>query len=308
MSNYHPFLNALVSIGACLAVTAISLPANAQLAQSGTCSASSDAPIAVEKELDGVLSQMLESTHGSAPGAVLSVRTDDWRYIAAAGFADPEAGLPMDCASPFQIGSNTKMMTAVVLLQLLEEGRLGLDDPLSRHLPEIAARLPNGEAMTLRQLSRHTSGVFSYTDNAPDGTPGLMEGGLTDRAALLRQIDPHDMVDFVVEHGAPNFLPDAQGAWSYSNTGYALLGLVIEKLDGQPLEKSFEERIFEPARYGPHLSVEGYPERRVRTATRVFRRNRQRDDGLELVAGMGCGRRHFDSRRHACLHRGVGRG
>ncbi len=133
-------------------------------------------PDAVEDELDGVLSQVLASTFGSAPGAVLSVRTDDWHYIAAAGFADPEAGTPLDCASPFQIGSNTKMMTAVVLLQLFEEGRLGLDDPLSLHLPEIAARLPNGEAMTLRQLARHTSGVFSYADNAPDGTPGLMEG------------------------------------------------------------------------------------------------------------------------------------
>ncbi|MEE4189684.1 MAG: serine hydrolase domain-containing protein [Roseobacter sp.] len=246
MSNYHPFLNALVSIGACLVVTTFSLPANAQLAQNGTCSAISDAPVVVEEELDGVLRQMLESTHGSAPGAVLSVRTDDWHYIAAAGFADPEAGTPLDCASPFQIGSNTKMMTAVVLLQLVEAGRVGLDDPLSLHLPEIAERLPNGEAMTFRQLARHTSGVFSYTDNASDGTPGLMEGGLTDRAALVRQIDPQEMIDFVVEHGAPNFLPDAEGKWSYSNTGYALLGLVIEKLDGRPIEKSYEERIFGP--------------------------------------------------------------
>ena len=100
--------------------------------------------------------------------------------------------------------------------------------------------------MTLRQLARHTSGVFSYTDNATDGTPGLMEGGLTDRAALLRQLDPREMIDFVIEHGAPNFLPDAEGAWSYSNTGYALLGMIIEKLEGLPLEKSYEERIFGP--------------------------------------------------------------
>lgn len=152
----------------------------------------------------------------------------------------------MDCASPFQIGSNTKMMTAVVLLQLVEEGRLGIDDPLSRHLPEIAARLPNGDAMTLRQLARHTSGVFSYTDNAPDGTPGLMEGDITDRAALVRQIGPQDMIDFVVEHGAPTFLPDAEGEWSYSNTGYTLLGMIIEKLEGLPIGKSYEERIFGP--------------------------------------------------------------
>lgn len=246
MLKYHYFLNVLVSVGACLVVTTFSLPANAQLAQPSTCLATSDAPVAVEEELDGVLSQMLESTHGSASGAVLSVRTDDWRYIAAAGIADPQTGTPIDCASPFQIGSNTKMMTAVVLLQLFEEGRLGLDDPLSMHLPEIAARLPNGAPMTLRQLARHTSGVFSYTDTAPDGAPGLMEGGLTDRAALLRQIGPQDMIDFVVDHGVPNFLPDAEGQWSYSNTGYAILGMIIEKLESRPIDKSFEERIFEP--------------------------------------------------------------
>lgn len=212
MPEYHPFLNALASVVACAAVTAFSLSASAQTAQNGMCSAISNAPGAIEEELNGVLSQMLASTYGSAPGAVLSVRTDKWHYIAAAGFSDAEAGTPMDCTSPFQIGSNTKMVTAVVLLQLFEEGRLGLDDPLSRHLPDIAARLPNGEAMTLRQLARHTTGVFSYTDNATDGTLGLMEGGLTDRAALLRQIDPQDMIDFVVEHGEPKFLPDAEGA------------------------------------------------------------------------------------------------
>lgn len=246
MSKSPPILHALVAAGICLAATAFSLPASAQPAQNGTCSAISNAPFAVEEKLDRVLSGMLESTYGSAPGAVLSVRTNDWHYIAAAGFADPEVRKPLDCASPFQIGSNTKMMTAVALLQLVEEGRLGLDDPLSQHLPEIAARLPNGEAMTLRQLTRHTSGVFSYTDNAPDGTPGLMEGGLSDRAALLRQIDPQDMIDFVVDHGAPNFKPAAQGEWSYSNTGYALLGMMIEKLDGLPLDKSYEDRIFGP--------------------------------------------------------------
>lgn len=234
------------ALTACIGATSVALSALAEVPAAGMCATVSNVAPAVEEALDDVLSQVLESPFGSAPGAVLSVRGADWQYVASAGFADPDAGTPMDCAMPFQIGSNTKMMTAVVLLQLFEEGRLGLDDPLSKHLPEIASRLPEGDAITLRQLAQHTSGVFSYTDNAPDGTPGLMEGGTSDRDVLRGSLAPSEMIDFVIEHGEPNFSPGAEGSWSYSNTGYVLLGMVIETLEGRPLSKSFEIRIFGP--------------------------------------------------------------
>lgn len=218
----------------------------------GTCAAQSDAPAAIAEALDGVLAQLTDPTDplvsqlGLAPGAVVSVRTPDWSYAGAAGLADPDTGAPMDCAMPFQIGSNTKMMTAAVILQLMEEGRLLIDDALSAHLPEVAARLPNGAAITLRHLLTHTSGVFSYTDNAPDGTPGLMEGGTTDPAALARPVSPEEVVDFVVAHGTPNFAPGADGEWAYSNTGYTLLGMIIERIEGAPIAEVYERRIFEP--------------------------------------------------------------
>ena len=91
-----------------------------------------------------IVKKYLGPDPGSAPGVVLSVRGPGWRYVKAAGLADPGTGTTMDCAMAFEIGSNTKMMTATVLLQLQEEGKLSLDDPLSRHLPEIAAKLPYG--------------------------------------------------------------------------------------------------------------------------------------------------------------------
>lgn len=229
-----------------IGTTALAQSEGADGPATATCSTVSTAPPAVAEAVDAVLMDSLDSPFGSAPGAVISVRSADWRYVASAGLANPETGTPMDCAMPFQIGSNTKMMTAVVLLQLHEEGRLGLDDLLSTHLPEIASRLPNGEAITLRQLAQHTSGVFSYTDSAPDGTPGLMEGGTSDRDVLRRSLSPAEMIDFVVDHGAPNFAPGAEGSWSYSNTGYVLLGMVIETLEGLSLSKSYETRIFGP--------------------------------------------------------------
>lgn len=246
MSKLNVLLNSLIPIALAFSMAGAPFAARAELAQPGTCATVSTAPKAVEGALDNVLMQILNSPLGTAPGAVLSVRGNDWYYTKSAGYADPAAKTPMDCAMPFQIGSNTKMMTAVVWLQLVEEGRLAIDDPLSKHLPEIAAQLPNGDAITLRQLARHTSGLFSYTDNAPDGTPGLMDGDLSSREALLRQLEPSEMLEFVIEHGQPNFAPGADGAWSYSNTGYVLLGMIIEKLEARPISKSYEVRIFEP--------------------------------------------------------------
>lgn len=246
MLRFDTVLSSLATMLFGFGVAILGQPAQAESSPIGTCSTVSTAPANVTDGLNTVLQQVLDSPLGAAPGAVLSVRSADWQYVGAAGYADPFAETPMDCAMPFQIGSNTKMMTAVVLLQLYEEGRLGLDDPLSRHLPDIASRLPNGGEITLRQLAQHTSGVFNYTDNAPDGTPGVMEGGVSSRETLQSTVEPTEMIDFVLEHGEPSFAPGGDGSWSYSNTGYTLLGMIIEKIDARPLEKSFEARIFGP--------------------------------------------------------------
>ena len=76
--------------------------------------------------------------------------------------ADLAQEQPLETDSVFQIGSISKLFTAVILLQLAEEGALALDDPLGKWLPEMAAVLPNGEALTLRQLASHTAGVNEY--------------------------------------------------------------------------------------------------------------------------------------------------
>ena len=175
------------------------------------------------------------------------VQAPQWTYWKSTGVSDIESKTSLRCDTPFEIGSNTKMMTATVLMQLVEEGRLSLDDPLSLHLPDLAAQIPFGEKITLRQLATHTSGMFSYTDNASDGTPGIMEGALGDDSMLEKGYKPMQLVKFAIDHGEPTFEPGESGKWAYSNTGYVLLGMVIEKLDGEPLEKILERRIFKPA-------------------------------------------------------------
>lgn len=216
------------------------------------CPTHHNVPEDIAARLDSTLRTVIDGTAesadllGYAPGAELFVRSPDWTYHRALGTADIATGAPLDCGRPFQIGSNTKMMTATVLMQLAEEGAISLDDPLGAHLPDVAAALPFGDAITIRQLGNHTSGVFSYTDNAPNGAPGIMEGALSDPRLLARGYTPDELVRFVMDNGAPSFEPGAEGQWSYSNTGYILIGMILEKITGKPLADLYRDRIFAP--------------------------------------------------------------
>ncbi|NDR57903.1 serine hydrolase domain-containing protein [Aliiruegeria sabulilitoris] len=218
-----------------------------------TCGDAPEPPGALVEALDKLLKDTVDpvgaySKDGmNAPGAVLLVRSTDWAYFKAAGISDFDNSAQLECEMPFEIGSATKMVTGTVLMQLQEEGRLNLTDPLQAHLPEIAGRLPFGDLITLRHLATHTSGVFSYTDDAPDGTPGIMEGALKNPDMLAVSRTPAELVEFAIAHGEPSFEAGADGHWSYSNTGYILLGLIIEKLEQAPLAEVFKRRVFEPA-------------------------------------------------------------
>ncbi len=240
------WVSTILTLG--ISATAIASPPT----EFGTCSEKTTAPEAVTAALDKLLISLVDPDNpksasvGYGAGAVLSVKAPDWQYVKSAGHTLPNGDIPIDCSSPYQVGSSTKMMTTTVILQLQEEKSLSLDDRLSIHLPDAASTIPNGDVITLRQLATHTAGVFSYTDDAPDGTPGIMEGDLTDPKALARGYSPEELVSFAVQNGEPGFPPGKAGAWSYSNTGYVLLGQIIEKITSKPLAKVFEERIFDP--------------------------------------------------------------
>jgi D-alanyl-D-alanine carboxypeptidase len=154
----------MIRPGAAVALMLASVATSASAVEIVPCPPDTGVPASVAEQLDGVLSAAadtegpLSAAFGAAPGAVLTLVAPDWHYARAAGVADPDTGAAVTCDMPFQVGSNTKMMTATVLLQLQEEGALSLNDPLSAHLPEIAAALPNGADITLRQLANHTAG------------------------------------------------------------------------------------------------------------------------------------------------------
>lgn len=213
-------------------------------------------PQEIVAQLDGFLQSLVYSDGGipggAAPGLVLLVDTPDGRYLQAAGVANLGDGTPMTVDDVLEIGSNTKSMTIVVLMQLVEEGILTLDDPLSQWLPEQAAIIPNGDQVTLRQLARHTSGIWDYGDP-------IIGAGLADPAMVVAQFTPAELVQYAVENGTPDFAPGEEGKVKYSNTGYVLLGMALEKATGQSLADLYQSRIFDPLGLNSAVLIDSVP-------------------------------------------------
>lgn len=166
------------------------------------------------------------------PGAVVLIKSPamgDW----SATFGTAEIGkrVPMSMRDYFRVGSNTKTMTSTVILQLVQEGRLKLDDPISTYLPGV----PNGRHITIAELSEMRSGLFSYTFDRGFNT--------TLDSDPQKAWTPDQLLAIAFSH-PPDFSPGAR--YEYSNTNIVLLGLVIQQLTGMPAADTFQQRIFGP--------------------------------------------------------------
>lgn len=163
------------------------------------------------------------------PGAaVLIARGDTVLLRTARGEADIDNHVPLQPETVFRIGSITKQFTAAGLLTLVEAGRVSLDDPLSQYLPDY----PGGDTITLLQLLNHTSGVRNYTE-----MPGYMDGP-------IRQDMSTAQIVALFRDEPPDFAPGER--WGYSNSGYVLIGAVIEAVTGMPWHAYLQQVLFEP--------------------------------------------------------------
>lgn len=214
-----------------LAFSLIALAPLPALAQ-GAPAASSTAPALQPAELKARLDAVLAASYpADGPGATMVVmHGGKLVYAGARGLADVAAKKPLTSGSVIRIGSLTKQFTAAVVLQLVNEKKLSLDDPLSKFLPGYPA--PGGAA-TVRQLLNHTSGIQSYTS-----IPGWMVAANTGRAFTTDQL----IAEF--RDKPAEFQPGAR--WSYDNSGYVLLGAIIERVTGQPWYRVLEARITRP--------------------------------------------------------------
>ena len=146
------------------------------------------------------------------------------------GLANMEWNIPNAPDTKFRLGSVTKQFTATLIMQLVEQGKVELEAPVSRYLPDYPAK--TGDRVTVRHLLTHTSGIPGYTEIPSWGAK------LRDPYSPAKFIDFFSKLDLFFEPGT---------RFSYSNSGYFLLGVILEKITGQPYEKLLRERIFTPA-------------------------------------------------------------
>lgn len=187
------------------------------------------------------------------PGVILLVDAPDldFKWQGAAGMANPEEGEPMLPGDQFIISSITKMITAATIMTLVEQGKLVLDDPISLYLPaELVSRLlvldgeSYGDAITVRQLLNHTSGLGDFS-NGEDADGNRLPDF---KDLVLNEPDTIWDGSMVLEWAIANAPPVARPGetFNYSDTNYQLLGMIIESTSGLALHDAYRQFIFEP--------------------------------------------------------------
>src|SRR3989440_8135136 len=172
----------------------------------------------------------LYDKYGQFNGAVLVADNSRMIYKKGFGLANMEWNIPNGPDTKFRLGSITKQFTATLILQLVEQGKIKLDGKLSDYLPDY--RKDTGARITIHSLLSHTSGVPSYTS-----VPGFFEN-------VSR--NPFAVDDFIKKYASENLEFEPGTKFVYSNSGYFLLGAIVEKITGKPYEQVLKENIFDP--------------------------------------------------------------
>lgn len=178
-----------------------------------------------EKLADAIFSRVIK---GESPGATALVAQDGRIvYQKAFGYASLEHLAPITLDTKFRIGSITKQFTASAILKLQEKGKLSVNDKLSKFIPDF----PRADEVTIHHLLTHTSGIHSYT-NSPE---------FIKYAPVKRTSD--EMIN-IIKASIFDFNPGEK--WLYNNSGYFLLGYIVEKVSGKSYEDFLKEEFFEP--------------------------------------------------------------
>jgi D-alanyl-D-alanine carboxypeptidase len=179
-------------------------------------------------------------------GGILHVEAPGFSWQGAAGLADPARGDAMRADDQLQAASITKMLTATTFMTLVEAGLAELDAPIGRWL---AASLTEGlfdprVPCTPRHLLSHTSGVADFFGEGEPGADGVLPFVAIMRDDPDRLWDPRDILAWTRANLRPHFAPGR--GWYYADTGYVLLGLMVEAISGSPLHQAMRERVLEP--------------------------------------------------------------
>ena len=177
--------------------------------------------------LDNHISDIFRSLQiDTMPGAsVLVAQNGDIVYQKGFGYADIEKKIPVTADTKFKIGSTSKQFTAVAILKLQEEGKLKIEDKLSKYIPDF----PRGNEVTIYQLLTHTSGIHDY-----NSTPGL---------DMNKPVTPQALIE-IIKNFQYDFNPGDR--YLYNNSGYFILGYIVAQLSGKTLGEYLNDTFFEP--------------------------------------------------------------
>jgi D-alanyl-D-alanine carboxypeptidase len=182
-------------------------------------------PAAFQASIEGLAKDLM------LPGALVLLSTPQGDIVFGYGTTELGTNSPPSAGTHFRAASNTKTMTAAAIVQMVQDGKLRFDDPISKYVDGV----PDGDRITIRQLITMRSGLFSFT-NAPELAKSLDDdpGKVWTAAEVLGMAFSRPA----------EFAPGAE--YEYNNTNYYLLGLVAEKIDGKPLAAVFQDRLFRP--------------------------------------------------------------
>ncbi len=177
-------------------------------------------------EFDKILSEQFKPDETGC--AALVAKNGQIIYRKAFGMADLELNVPMQPEMVFRIGSITKQFTAIAILQLMEQGKLSLQDEITKYIPDYPM---HGHSITIEHLLTHTSGIKSYT-NVPEF-----------QKFIRTDMKPEEVID-LIKSKPMEFAPGTR--YNYNNSGYFLLGCIIEKVSGKTYQEYIRENFFTP--------------------------------------------------------------
>lgn len=182
-------------------------------------------PAAFQASIEGLAKDLM------LPGAMILLSTPQGDIVFGYGTTELDTTNPPRADVHFRVGSISKTMTAATIVQMIQEGKLSFDDPISKYVEGV----PDGDKITMRMLLTMRSGLYNYT-SAPELSESLDND--PDKVWTAEEI-----LGMAFKR-PPEFAPGAK--WEYNNTNYYLLGLVAEKIDGKPLSAVFQDRLFGP--------------------------------------------------------------
>ena len=231
----------------------LAVPVAAAIALGAVGGAASAAPSKGEAEsLKSRAQGLVDDGYPAALAAVSDAEGESAGVAVGKGNLETGQAPPMD--GEVRIGSNTKTFVAVVVMQMVQEGRVGLDEPIETYLPGlIRGEGIDGSKITVRQLLQHTSGLPEHTDYYFSSNAAALEN-------IQHYIPARDLLDVALSKPAA-FEPGTQ--WSYSNTNYIVLGMLIERVSQRPVGEQIDQRIIK--RLGlSHTYFPGNGEKKIR--------------------------------------------